>query len=184
MARLAALLSEASVMRIAVAVRTLSEGQSQITRFVVRSGYVALLTSHSGMQPGKWVSGLGVIELLRHAFPVVVVMALEAVLTKSALVWILMTGRTSGRNTEEGPAQIRYLDQMPFGGCDVLWTVTGIATESDMLAFKGIPGLFVIELFQVPFDQGKFSSVVLRVAARTLMIRLGFDSIESVQSAV
>jgi hypothetical protein len=136
------------------------------------------------MQPGQWVSGLGVIELLRDAFPAVVIMTLETVRTKSALVWILMTGHASGRNTEESPAQVPYLYQMPFGGCDVFWTVTAFATESDMLAFKGITGLFVIELSQVPFDQSKFLSVVLRMAACTLLIQLGFDSIEGVESTV
>jgi len=78
-ARLAAL-RERAVVRVTMAVGALAVGDAGISRFVVRSGCVALLARDLDMQSGKREASLGVIELLRaYRLPVSRVVALRAV---------------------------------------------------------------------------------------------------------
>lgn len=51
-----------------------------------------------------------------------------------------------------------------------------------MLAFQGISRLFVIEGFRIPFDEGKVFTIVLGVAAHTLLAGTGRKMIGSVQA--
>lgn len=74
-------LLEGAVMRIRMAIRAFLEGNAGVARLPVRTIGVALLALYFGMQPGQWISRLGVIELADvDLFPVFIVVALQAVL--------------------------------------------------------------------------------------------------------
>lgn len=79
-ARLAALLSKTSPVWVAMAVRAFSKRQTKITRLVVRSGRVALLATHLGVQSRQRIASFGMVKLSRSNFPVVIVVALQAIL--------------------------------------------------------------------------------------------------------
>ncbi len=77
---LAALLTEAATVGIGVTIGTFPKRQSLVARLIVRSGRVALLASDLGVQSSQWIARFRVIELSCHAFPIIEVMALQAVL--------------------------------------------------------------------------------------------------------
>lgn len=79
-AGLAALLGKTPVMRVAVAVGTFSEWEADIARLVIRSRGVAFLTGYLSVEPGQWVTGLGVVKLPGSVLPIGGVVALLAIL--------------------------------------------------------------------------------------------------------
>lgn len=115
MAGLAAL-RKASPVRVAMAIRALIEGDSDVARFVVGSGCVTFLAGYVRMQSGQRVSGLEVIELSdRHCLPVVVIVALQAIRTQASFVFVLVAGDTGRGNSQEGPVEVFELDIRALG---------------------------------------------------------------------
>ena len=96
MARLARLLREAAVMRVAVAIRTFAERQTCVARFVIGAGRVALCTSHRRMQSGQRKARLTVIELSGLP-PIIVRVALQAILAQASGMRVLVTRRAGLR---------------------------------------------------------------------------------------
>ena len=92
------------MVRITVAIGTLPERDSRIPRLIVRSRRMALCAGNLSVQSAERILGFRVIELShpdRYRFPVVVVMALQAIGAQPSLVLILMARRTCRRNAEE-----------------------------------------------------------------------------------
>ena len=178
-------LRKAAMVRITVAIGTLPERDSRIPRLIVRSRCMALCAGHLSVQSGEWILGLCVIELPGShcdGFPVVVVMALQAIGAQPSLVLILMAGRTSRRNAEERLTQILDLDFRAFGRRDMLRRMAAIARQPCMLAFERVSGLFVVKSLDIPLDQREIFSIVFRVAARALLARSWIDVIGRMQS--
>src|SRR5581483_5368340 len=125
MARLAALLAEASFVRISVAVIATAERNPHVTRLVVRAGSVALLARNLGMQPGQRVLGLRVVEL-RDVLPVFEVVALLAIRPQAAIVLVLVTSGAGLGNTQERAAAISYLNAEPLTGGNTIGGVTAV----------------------------------------------------------
>ena len=104
------------------------------------------------------------IDLRR--FPVVEIMALQAILPELIFVRVLMAGRTALRKSQERVPQIFHLDQRLFGRTDVRRVVTLRAGEATVLSLEQVARLSVVEALQRrnPVDQLKIFSVVLGVA--------------------
>jgi hypothetical protein len=117
-ARLAALLSKAAMVRVGMAVGTLGKGQANVSRLVARSRRVTFLARHLGVHTGQRIARSGVVELptLTDAgnLPVVVVVALQTVLTQPALVLILVAGHAAVRNSQKSLVQVFELDTLAF----------------------------------------------------------------------
>ena len=169
-ARLASLRGEAALVRISVTVRAFAEGQACITGLAFGIVGVALLALHGLMHPGQRVARFGVIEFTGDILPVVVVMTLQAIRTKPAFVLILVASHARGRDTKEGSAQIFDPDLAAVGGGNLLRQMALVAGETSMLAFKQVPGFFVVERLWVPLDKWKVAAIMLGMATRALLV--------------
>ncbi len=76
------------------------------------------------------------IELAGNVFPVVIVVALQAVLTEPPFMCILVASDARGRNTKESLAQILHLDLGTINRRDLLRQVAFAARETRMLALE------------------------------------------------
>jgi hypothetical protein len=124
-----------------------------------------------------------VVELSRSVFPICAVVALRAVRPEATVVDVLVTRAAGAIHTEEATAQVVNLYQRFLIRGNSLGRVATIAGEPCMLPFECISGLPVIKGFQIPFDDRKFTSVMLGVTARTLLARSCLDSISGVKPA-
>jgi hypothetical protein len=98
-ARLATL-SETSAVRILVAIGTLVEWNSRISRPIIRTRRMALGALNMRVDSGQGIAGLRVVELDdTNRLPIFEVVALLTGLTKPSLVRILVTGSAAGRQT-------------------------------------------------------------------------------------
>lgn len=184
MARLASL-GKAAVVRIAVAVGTLTEGDACVSRLAVLSGSMALRASHRGVQPGQRITRLAVIELTHDdIFPVFNIVALLAGRAQPPMVRILVTRGTSRRETKVGAAQVFDLDGCALRRGNPSWRVAAAALQPGMFTCQGVSRLLVIERFGVPLDKGKIFAVMIRVATRALLAGPRLDIIGSVQASV
>ena len=59
-----------------------------------------------------------------------------------------------------------------------------LAIQPRVFAFEKVSGFLVIELFGIPFDQREVRSIVIGVAAHTLLARSSGDVIRPVQAAL
>ena len=109
------------------------------------------------------------IELAGGNFPTVVIVALQAGLSESALVFILVAGGARRRDTEKGLVQIFELDTFTVRPRHVFRRVTPIAGQARVLTFKRITGLLVVKGPDVPLDQRKIRAIVLGVAASAFL---------------
>jgi hypothetical protein len=126
---------EASVMRIPVAVVALAEGKSEVPRLAVRSGRMTLFAPDGYVLSGERIARLGMVEGSGGFSPVVEVVTLLALRSKSSLVRIFMTGCASLGNAKEGPIEILQLNQRACARRNVLRRMTFLAFESGMLSF-------------------------------------------------
>lgn len=118
----------------------------------------------------------------RHRFPVVVVVALQAVLPQAALVVVFMASAAGWRYTQVGSLQILDFNDRAFALRNVLRTVTLGAGQTCVLAFQHVARLLVIEAVDVPLDQREVLPVVIGVAAGTILAGTGFDVVRSMQA--
>ena len=162
-----AALFERSFVRIDMAFNARLELHVLVTRR--STGHVrlvALLAGNLDVQTGQWITGLGVIEPVCR-FPVREVMTLQAIVSKLALVHVLVTGHAILRQSEEGPREIFHLDERALIANHVARHVAFLAGHVGMLAFQLVTCLLVIELLLrwLPVDQAEVFSVVLQMAA-------------------
>ncbi len=178
-----ATLREAVMMRVLVAIRALSEGYSRIPRLVVRTWRMALGARNLPVQAGKGIARLRVIELAgANGLPIFEVVTLLAGLPQSPVVWILVAGDASGRNTEIRPAQVFDSDAGTFLRTDFGRSVAAVAGKASVLALQQVAGLLVVKCFDVPLDQGEIFAVVFGVAAGALLAGPRRQAISRVQS--
>ena len=170
-ARLAGL-RERAVMRIGVAItafRKWNPGESRLP--ARRRRGVALLARDRRVEARERESRLGVVEL-RRRFPVVEIVALEAVLAELSLVRVLMARPALLRQPKEGAVQVFHLDQRPDGALDVSGGMALAASDPRVLSLQRITRFVVVEFLQgrLPVNQREIFAVVLRVALRAIFL--------------
>ena len=101
--------------------------------------------------------------------PIDEIVALQAIRSQCAFVLILMASSAGLGHTQESVIQIFDLDRCSLGRRNSRRSVTLVAGQASMPAFKGISGLPVIECFYVPLDQRKVCAVMVRMAARAFL---------------
>jgi len=132
-----AALRKASTMRIGVTIRALAECDSGVAWFIVLSGRMTFLAGDLCVQSSQRIAGLGMVELPNaDGFPIVVSVALEAVLAQPSLVLVLMAGDAVRRNAEKCFIQIFDFDGSAFRRRDVISGMTAIAGQPCMFAFE------------------------------------------------
>jgi len=107
-ARLACPGHRASV-RIAVTRAASIKFQPGVFRFSIRSRQVTFLTCDLAMQPGQRIARARVVKVLlphRDRFPVVVVMALQAILSEAPVVLVLVARDAIAREPQERVPEI------------------------------------------------------------------------------
>lgn len=160
------------MVRIFMAVRTLIERNADVLRLAIRSVRMAFRALHLRMQPGQRVTRFRVVELLDlDRLPVLIIVALQAILAEPAFVLILVASNASSRESQISPIQILLFDCRPLLGGNMCRVVTLIASQPRMFAFQNVPGFLVIEGLDVPLDEWKVLAVMLGVAARTFLAR-------------
>lgn len=165
-------LGEASAMGIGVAIRTLAKSDAGIARLAVRSGRMTFLAGDLGMRTSQGIARLRVVELADgDGFPVVVGVALQTIFAQPSFVLVLMTSHATCGNPEESLIRIGNFDGCAFGRRDVLGAMAAVAGQSRVFALEGVSGLLVVERADVPLDEGKVLSVMLRVAANAFLAR-------------
>ena len=186
-ARLAAL-REAPMVRVFVTIGTLIEGNANVLRFAVHSIHVALSALHLGVQAGQRIAGLRVIEIGLTGLadidrlPVHEIVALQATWAEAALVLILVAADATRRQTEVSPAWIFDLDGRTFLRGDARGIVALAALQARVLAFEQVSSFLVIERFDIPLDQRKVFTVMLRVATGAFLAGAGRNVVSGVQA--
>lgn len=97
-------------MRVGVAVGALAKRQASVAWLPFRVAGMTLLAFHRLMQSGKRVARFRVVEFAGDIFPIIEVVALQAVLSEAPFVRVFMAGHAGGRNTEKRSAQFLRLD--------------------------------------------------------------------------
>lgn len=176
-----------AAVRIGVAGTAPIKFHPRVLRFSIRSRQVTFLAGDLGVQSGQRIARARMIEMPRphrNGFPVIKVVALQAILSETSIVKIFVTGHACLRNPQEGLAQILLLYVRALGGGDFIGQVALIAGQAGMFAFQQVSGFFVIELVRIPLDQRKIFAVVIRVAAHAFLAGARGDVIGPVQSAL
>ncbi len=165
-----ATLREAAVMRILMAVGTLVEWNANVLRLAVCPIRVALGALHLQVEPSQRVACLGVIELAHvDRLPIHEVVARSTILAQPSLVLILVASHAGGGKAEIRSTRVFDLDRRAFLGRNVRGIVALGAFQPSMLALENVPSLLVIKGFDIPLDQRKIFTVVLGMAAGTLL---------------
>lgn len=184
MACLAAL-DETSTVRIAVAIRALTESNAGVSGLAVRPGCVTLLASHLGVQSSQRVACLGMVELAYgDRLPVVIGVALQAVRTQATLVLVFVAGDAVRGQSQEGSGEIFDLDPRPLGWSNVLWSVALVTGQAGVFALERVSALLVVEGPRVPLDEREVFPVVVRVAAHTFLAGARRHVVSGMQSLV
>jgi hypothetical protein len=158
------------MMRVLVAIRTLVERDSCISRLIVWPRCMTLGALNLHVQPGQRIACLRVIELTNaDCLPVLKVVALLAGWPKTSAVRVLMASGASRRYPEIGLVKVLDFDHRAFLWTNSRWRMTAIASQSCVLAFEQVSGLLMVERFDVPLDEGEVFAIVFRVAACTLL---------------
>ena len=95
-----------------------------------------------------------------------------------------MAGRARRRKAEIGSAGIFDLDRGAFLGRNVRGIMALRTLQPSMLALENVPGVFVIEGFGIPLDQGKIFTVVLGMTAGALLAGTARNVVGRVQALV
>src|ERR1700690_2570594 len=114
--------------------------------------------------------------------PVAGVVTLQAIGPESAVVLVLMTGCTTRRHSKKCPAQILDLDIHSFVPGYVVWRVTLVTLQADVLPFESPTRLPMIETLEVPFCQREVLAIVLGVAGNAFQTRSRLEVVGSVQT--
>jgi hypothetical protein len=176
-ARLAALLCEAAFVRITVTVIALREGKSEIARLVVRPRGVTFFALDLRVLASKRITGFGVIESSRDAFPSREIVALRAIRTEASVVWVLVARDAGFRYADKGSVEVFNSDQRALSGRNVFGAVALLAFHASMLAFQNVARLFMVESLLVPLYEGEIKAIVIRMALRALLAGARGDAI-------
>lgn len=183
-AGLAGLLGKAAFVRVAVAVVTFAEGQTNVAGLVVGVRRVALFAFDRRVLPSQRITGLRVIECPQYVFPVVEVVALRAIGAEPPGVRILVAGGAGFGNPEEGAVEVLDLDQGALAAGNVVGSVALPAFESGVLSFQEVARLLVVEISRVPLDDGEIQAVVIGVTFSAFLARTGPDTVRGMQAPV
>ncbi len=124
------------------------------------------------------------VKLACNIFPIIEVVTLQAVLTQTPLMLILVTSGTSCRNPQICPAQIFHFDLCAVGWRDFLRQVAFLALQAGMFPLEREPSFLVIESPWIPFHNGKIEAVMLRVATCALLAGARPNVIGRMQAAL
>ena len=153
-----------------MAVGTLVEWNANVLRLAVCPIGVALGALHLQVEPSQRVACLGVIELAHvDRLPIHEVVARSTILAQPSLVLILVASHAGGGKAEIRSTRVFDLDRRAFLGRNVRGIVALGAFQPSMLALENVPSLLVIKGFDIPLDQRKIFTVVLGMAAGTLL---------------
>jgi len=165
-------LRKGAMMRIAVAVAALREGNARESWLAAGSGgCVALLASNLRVKPGERKMRLVVVKFLRR-LPVHEVVALQAVLPQLAFVRVLMARDAILRQSQKRPVQIPHFDLRALRFAHVRRRVTLIAGYFAVFPLQRVAGLIVIERFErrQPVNQRKILAIMLGMALRAFFL--------------
>ena len=109
------------------------------------------------------------VKLAGSNFPVIIVVALQAVLTQPPFMLVLVASDAGRGHAEIRLAEIFKLDTLTFTLRHVLCCMASITGQPSMPALERVSGLLVVKGFDVPFDQRKINSVVLGVTASAFL---------------
>jgi len=163
-------LLEFALVRIEVAVIALAKLHVLVARGSTRRvWFVALFAGYLGVESGKGVACLGVVEIF-GGLPALDVVALGALIAELALMGVGVARDARGSLTKEGFGQVLIFDEWLDGGNHVRGCVAFFASDTNVLAFQGVSGQTVIELFlgRFPVNQVEVLAIVLEVAADTV----------------
>jgi hypothetical protein len=183
-AGLAGLLRETAMMRIGVAVGAGVECQADIARLIIRPRRMALRARNLGVKPAQRITRLVVVEL-GDVLPVFKVVALLAVLSEAAAVFILVAVNAIRGYPQEGAGLVTHLNGEKLCVRNVIGSMAAIARQPRMLAEQVITGLGVIEAGGRwrPLHDGEVFPIVLGVTARAFLAGVSPQSVGGMQAA-
>ena len=114
-------------------------------------------------------------------FPIVVGMALQAILAQSSLVLVLVTGDAGRGYTQKCLIQIFDFNDCALRLGDMFSGVTTIAGQPGVLALEWISRLLVIEGPRIPFDQREILAVMFRVTPCAFLAGVRVQVVRGVQ---
>lgn len=180
----ATLVLETSFVRISVTVIAFAERQALVARSAAGIWRMAFLALHLLVKSSQRITGFVVVEFSGSVLPVDEIVALDAILTKTSLMEILVASHASLRDPKERLAQVLHLDLGALGGWDFVGSVALVACQTGVLAFEKVAGFLVVELVRIPLDKGEVDAVVIGVAADALLARPGRNVIRPMQPAL
>jgi len=145
---------------------------------------VTFFAFHRLMQSSQRITRFRMVKLPGDIFPVVEVVTLQAVLTQTPRMLILVTSGTSRRNPQVCPGQIFHFDLCAVGWRDFLRQVAFLAHQAGMFPLKREPSFLVIESPGIPFHDGEIEAVMLRVTTCALLAGSRPNVIGRVQAAL
>ena len=159
-----------AAVRIGVAGTAPIKFHPRVLRFSIRSRQVTFLAGDLGVQSGQRIARARMIEMPRphrNGFPVIKVVALQAILSEATVMLVLVARHAIPREPEEGVSHIFVRQLAPRRSGNFLRGVALHAFQPRMFSFEQIPGLAVIEFsrHRLPMRDGKIFPVMLRVAA-------------------
>jgi hypothetical protein len=159
-------------------------------RLALRSRFMALLTGHHLVFPGKWIGRARVIEAGSGSPGVLLVTAL-AIRSFLPPVQVLVTGSALPAKAEERVVEVLYLDFGARAGGNQFRHVTLLAGKGPVFPFQGHAGFGrVIETLTLQPDERELLAVVVRMASRTVrfaggtLVFVGMKTHMSIQPAL
>src|ERR1700680_3723841 len=129
MAGLAAL-RKTSMMRILMAIRTLVEWDSRVSRLGLRARRMTFRARNLSMQSRQRIARPRMVELAdANRLPILEVVALLTTGPKPTAVRVLMAGRTGGRYTQVSLSQIFDFDRSAPGRADLPRLMAAVACQ-------------------------------------------------------
>lgn len=116
--------------------------------------------------------------------PIDEVVAGSAILAQPPLVLILVASHARRGKAQIGSAGIFDLDRGAFLGRNVRGIMALRTLQPSVLALENVPGIFVIEGFDIPLDQGKIFTVVLGMTAGAFLAGTARNVVGRVQALV
>ena len=165
-------LRERAVVRIGVAIAAFRKRHAGESRLAARRRRrVAFLACDLRVKAREREFRLRMVELGRR-FPVVEIVALEAVLAELSFVRILVARPALLRQPEERPVQILHLNERPRGALDVSGGVALVTSDGRVLPLQRVARLAVVEFLErrIPVDQREVFAVMFGVALRAVVL--------------
>ncbi len=123
---------------------------------------------------------------MRNIFPVFEIVALLAIGSQAAIVFVFMAGGAGLGNAQERAVAVPHLDAEPFRWRNVIGGVTAITSKPGMFALQRVTRLAVIEAGGGgrPLDERKVLAVMLGVTLAAALARSGLQVVRSVQTTM